>query len=143
MKQLNYEDVPRNWAICFHAECPIADKCLRRHAATLAPEGLSHHECVLPAARQDDGCTMYVPDEPVAIARGMTHIFKGVASFDVPRLRKMLEACFGSRAQYYRYRAGRFEITPEQQALVAAAFRKMGYTEPPVFDHTSVRYFFP
>lgn len=82
-------------------------------------------------------------DKPVVVARGMTRIFDGVKAYDVPRLRDALEGCFGSRAQYYRYRAGRYEITPQQQERVADIFRTLGYTQPPKYDHTSLRYFFP
>ena len=142
MKDLIFDDVPRNWAICFQTDCPLAVKCLRYHAATLAPATLTQHTTVLPATRTDAGCSLFVADEPVVVARGMTRIFDGVKSWDVPRLRNALEACFGSRAQYYRYRSGRYDITPAQQARVAEIFRKNGYAQPPVFDQTSVRYYF-
>ena len=143
MTEFTFKEVPRKWAICYQNDCPLAETCLRRHAATLAPATLEQHATVLPAARRREKCNLFVADEPVVVARGMTKIFNNVKSDDVPRLRNVLEACFGSRAQYYRYRAGRYVITPEQQKRVAAVFRYFGYTQPPVYDQTTVRYYFP
>ncbi len=143
MTEFTFTEVPRKWAICYQSDCPLAETCLRRHAAKLAPATLEQHATVLPAARQGEHCNLFVADEPVVVARGMTNIFNNVEPYHVPRLRNMLEACFGSRAQYYRYRSGRYEITPQQQERVAAVFRSFGYTQPPVYDQTSVRYFFP
>ena len=143
MTEFTFKEVPRNWAICYQSDCPLAETCLRRHAAKLAPATLEQHATVLPAARQGEKCHLFVADEPVVVARGMTKIFGDVKAYDVPRLRNVLEGCFGSRAQYYRYRAGRYEITPRQQERVAAVFRYFGYAQPPVYDQTSVRYFFP
>ena len=94
MKELTFSDIPHNWAICYDANCPLANRCLRHHAAKLAPDTLLEHNTVLPAARfvaQDcsDGtrqqtetesvCRAYVADEPVTLAYGMRNLFEGAS----------------------------------------------------------------
>ena len=142
-KPLSFSDVPHNWPICFQNECPLSAHCLRRRVAELAPEGLMYHACVLPAAHVGETCRLYVEAQPVGMAHGMTRLFADVKPWDLQALRHSIIGIFGSRAQFYRYRDGRYDITPEQQARVAAAFRHHGYTQPPVFDSMTEQYYFP
>lgn len=143
MNHLSYSDAPHNWAICFQDECPLAATCLRHAVALLAPDGLTHHLTVLPAAREAEACRLYVEARPVVVARGMTHIFDDVRPADVPALRERVMGVFGCRAHYYRYRSGRYDITPGQQERLAVLFRHFGYTQQLHFDHTTEQYFFP
>lgn len=142
-KSLQFSDVPHNWAICYQHDCPLADTCLRHHAAMLAPANLMYHVSVLPGARTAEGCTLFVADKPVVLARGMKRMFPTAEPWKDPVLRKGLEGIFGCHAQYYRYRSGRFLITPEQQARVAALFRKHGINSTPRYDQTEELYYFP
>ena len=71
---LQFSDIPHNWAICYLQDCPLASTCLRHRAATLAPDTLRHHDCVLPAARSEESCALFVADQPARIAYGMTDI---------------------------------------------------------------------
>ena len=57
---LTYSLAPENWAIYFQHDCPMADKCLYHAIALLAPEGLTHHDTVLPAARRREGSQFYI-----------------------------------------------------------------------------------
>lgn len=143
MKNLSYKDAPHDWAICFQNECPLSDRCLRHAVAKLAPPTLTHHVAVLPTARQGDQCSLFATAEPVRMARGMKGILKGLTSRQATDLRHGLYAIFGSCPHFYRYRAGRYPITPEQQARVAALFRKHGIEGEPHYDTTTLDYYFP
>ena len=143
MKKLSYKDAPRDWAICYQNDCPLSNRCLRHAVALLAPPTLTHHVTVLPAARQGDHCSLFASAEPVRIARGMKSIMKGIHAGQATDLRQELYAIFGSCPHFYRYRAGRYPVTPEQQERVAALFRKHGITTEPHYDDTSLSYYFP
>lgn len=143
MKDLIYSDVPSDWALCFQTSCPLADTCLRHHAATLLPADVRHHNAVCPQARTADACSMYVSDTPVQIAIGMTHITDGYNPWDARDIKQQLFECFGSRTHYYRYRNGEYPIPPAKQQEVADIFRRLGHTKPPVFDHLKEAYYFP
>lgn len=140
---MNYSLAPNDWAICFQNECPMADACLRHAIGRLAPADLTHHTIVLPAARQGDHCTLFVSKEPVLVARGMQHLLPSMPAELKSRVLRGLYDIFGSRAQYYRYREGRYPITPEQQHRVTSLFRSCGIRQEPVFDTTSWGYVFP
>ena len=116
MKEFSYSLVPYNWAICYLADCPLAAQCLRRHAAMLAPETLTSHFAVLPAARKDDGtCLAFVADQPVQQGRGMLNLFCHVENVDVSALRRRVMAVFGSKTHFYRYRKGKYPVTTRQR----------------------------
>lgn len=134
MKDLTYEDAPYNWALCFQNECPLRDTCLRFAVGQLMPDSVTHHETVLPTARKDDRCCHYVEAKPVRMARGMMGLLPDVPYEVGVALRKHLYTIFGSSSQYYRYREGRWLISPRQQERVAALFRQFGLKGEPHFD---------
>lgn len=143
MKTLSFSLVPKNWAICYQHDCPLANRCLRHAAALLAPADLTHHNTVLPAAREGDTCRLFASAEPVQIARGMRSMLPRTSSGWAGAVRQELYKVFGSVAMYYRYRDGRYDITPEQQARVEAVFRKYGIEEQPKYDSVALAYYFP
>ena len=140
---LSYKDVPRNWALCLQDDCPQCETCLRYAAGRLMPAGTTHHAVVLPAARQDDSCQLFVRNEPVTVARGMKDIFKDVPSYEVDHLRQCLIACIGSKSHYDRYRNGEYPITPDLQARIAAIFQRLHIDAQPHYDTTPEAYYFP
>lgn len=143
MKELSYSDVPRNWAVCFQSDCPLAANCLRHHAAQLLPADVLVHHTVLPTARTADGCRLFVEDAPAVIARGMKRLFDGLESWQAQKLRKSVIACFGSRAQFYRYRDGHYPLTPEQMGRIQRIFRQFDENREPQFDNVTESYYFP
>lgn len=143
MQQLSYSLAPHDWAICFQHDCPLANSCLRHAVALLAPAHLTHHVTVLPAAREGDHCSLFATSEPIRIARGMKHLILRTYSEKVTAIRHGLYDIFGSKSSYYRYRDGDYDITPEQQARIAALFRKHGAAVEPQYDHTALTYYFP
>lgn len=140
--KLRYSDVPRDWAICYQTDCPLAENCLRRRVATLAPADLKHHDCVLPGARKGDSCDCFVENRPMRLARGMKGLLVGIGYEQGIVLREHLFKIFGSRSQYYRYYRGRWLISPSRQKRVAALFRQSGLDREPEFDDYIDGYYF-
>ena len=140
--KLQFSDIPQQWAICYQTDCPLASTCLRHHAATLVPADLLHHECVLPGARSTDTCLCFVEDRPMRLAYGMKRLLNGMTYEQGMALRSRLYDIFGSRSQFYRYREGRWPISPSQQARVAALFRESGLNGEPEFDAYATGYCF-
>lgn len=139
---LKFSDVPRDWAICYQSDCPLAATCLRRLAAVVAPADLTHHECVLPAARNGESCACFVENKPVRLAYGMRKLLTGVTYEQGIALREHLYRIFGSRSQYYRYSERHWPISPDLQARVAALFLEYGVDHKPEFDAYTEGYYF-
>jgi len=131
---LHFSDVPKEWAICFQHDCPLADTCLRYHAASLVPGDLKHHECVLPGARSGDTCSAFVSNQPVRLARGMKGLLSGIDYGRAVVMRRQLYEIFGSKSQFYRYSEGRWPIGPDVQARVSDLFHQMGIASEPQYD---------
>ncbi|MBQ9294822.1 MAG: hypothetical protein IJ219_07855 [Bacteroidaceae bacterium] len=143
MKPLSYSDAPTDWAVCLQDDCPLAQNCLRRTIGRMMPEGTLQHAIVLPAAREGDRCRLFAQAEPVQIAHGMSHLLDGLPSGLASTLRHRLYDIFGSKPQFYRFREGRYAISPEQQARVAALFTEYGITAKPQYDSTTEEFYFP
>lgn len=144
MKHFSYSDVPNDWAICYLTDCPLAGQCLRHQAALLAPESLTAHAVVLPAARKEDGtCIAYVTNQPVQLAFGMKELFAEVPTDDVRKLRQRVLNVFSSKSRYYRYRSGQYPITSSQQARIARLFSQYAGTAVPRYDRLEEGYEFP
>lgn len=143
MQDLTYSLAPHDWAICFQHDCPLSNNCLRYAIAQLAPPDLTHHATVLPAARQDDRCRLFATKEPVRIARGMKRLLASRSTGLASDIRRGLFDIFGSRSQYYRYRDGEYDISPEQQARVISHLQSFGYQSDEPFDNYNEQYYFP
>lgn len=143
MEELSYSLAPASWPICFQSDCPLANTCLRHAVGQLAPADLAQHRVVLPGARKDGNCRFFASAEPVVIARGMSKLMPHASYETQMTIRHSLYSIFGSRSQYYRYRNGELDITPEQQRLVAQLFRDCGISEAPRYDQTRTTYYFP
>ena len=143
MKELSYKDAPHDWAICYQDDCPMKDSCLRRAIARLAPATIKKHITVLPTAREGDKCPFFATAEPVRIVRGMTRLLPSSGSERVTAIRHGMYGIFGSQTNYYRYRKGMYDITPEQQKRVNRLFKKYGFTGEIKYDKSRMDYYFP
>jgi len=137
-KNIDYSEMPANYTVCWHSNCPMADDCLRHLATEHLDEGKSEVPSVnLRAVKPESGrCHMQRPTKKVKYAYGMHRIYRNVRVCDKERLYTDIWAKLGN-TMYYRYRNGKRPITPEVQELVATAFRKYGYTEPVEFDRVA------
>lgn len=139
---LRYEDIPRNYALCPNAQCPRASHCLRHHSYTLASAHTAEHLCLMPQAWGGEACRHFAPSEPQTLCRGMKNMYLGLQPWQATALREQLRPIFGSDRHFYRYQRGEYVVSPERQAQVAEAFRRLGLQGPPRYDHTFQAYFF-
>ncbi|MCR5180787.1 MAG: DUF6078 family protein [Bacteroidaceae bacterium] len=142
MEIIDFKEVPSKWALCFQSECPLATSCLRFSAGLQMPEQVTHHMAVMKGARKGDSCSMYREARLEVIARGMTSLFDGLQQQVAMDIRKEVIKLFGSRAQYYRYRAADYPLTPALQEQINQIFKKYGVDHPAQFDHTTMGFDF-
>lgn len=132
---IDFSEMPSNYTVCWHSNCPMADNCLRH----LATEHLDERKTEVPsvnlrAVHPESGtCPMQRPTRKLMYAYGMHRIYQKVRICDKERLYTDIWATLGN-TMYYRYRNGKRPITPEVQGVVASTFRKYGYSEPVEFD---------
>ena len=144
MKEAQFSDVPRDWAVCLDEDCPLATTCQRRMFGRLIPADMVEHNVVLPGAWRGDKCQRYVEARPVRIVWGMTKLFAGVKWWEAQEMRwEIMNDIFGGRSQFYRYRRGRWPIPPERQEEIRAVFRRYGYEQEPRYDRVEETYYFP
>ena len=170
MKDLNFNDLPSDWALCFHSDCPRSGSCLRYRGGTLLPARVKTCKAVNPNLQLTNGCKLFVADEPVQIAYGMKGLDRDLNVIEAKELHEALYELFGSRSHYYRFRnccddrpqsvsgiapaedaeeeevnavRHTFAISPQKQAAVADIFHRLGLKGEPRFDHYELQYDFP
>jgi len=132
---LDFSNVPYNWAVCFNNNCPLAEDCLRHHVAQILPNNTERTTCITPLALQDGKCQWFASCEPVTTAWGLNRLYDKVYHKDYAPLKKRIATALRGRSNYYRYNNGELTLTPEEQQQIANIMAEMGYNEPPVFEH--------
>lgn len=130
-KEIDYSTMPRNYEVCWHRACPWAAECLRQLAAEHLPEGVRYVKSVnLRAVHPETGdCRDHRPVHFVCHAYGLRHIYDQVPSATKQNLYFDIWSELGN-TQYYHYYNERKPITPREQAIIEAAFRKHGIEGP-------------
>ena len=124
-----YTSLPAGYAVCQHANCPMAETCLHQiaYAELLAKEDILR--VVNPSkCSKDDQCKYYHSNEPITYARDFAHFQKRMFPEQYDRFSMILIGKFGRNA-YYERRRGDTALTPEEQRIVLDALRKVGVTE--------------
>lgn len=143
VKDLQWEEVPTNWALCFNHDCNKCDSCLRYAAGSIVPRELTVSNCVLPNAILNDGCLHYAPIQKRKYARGFSKIYDKVLKKDFTRLRKAMTSLLGNKRYYYAYMKGERRLSPAQQNDIKQLFATYGYESHIHFDLYEDDYFFP
>lgn len=134
--QLDFRNMPLSWQVCFLAECPVKDRCLRQLAACHLPVERDFGPAVYPSMEiGDKGCRLFAEGEPMLLAWGFETLFSEVKSKDEKSLREGLKAYLGGHSTFYRYNNGQRLLSVEQQEWILSLFRRYGYTENLAFDH--------
>ena len=139
----DFKEVPTDYRLCFNADCPRREGCLRWVAGLKVPASLPCGPAVYPTALGADGqCRFYQKAEPQRMAWGFSKLFHNVLARHVQGLRLGLVQYLGSKTAYYRYNRGDRLLTPVQQAWIIDYFRKAGYAEEIGFDGYATTYDF-
>lgn len=136
-KELKFEDVPTWWAVCTNHECGLRERCLRHHAALVAPPTVTAHLCIINHDHDDNSCPHFVENSTVRLARGFSTIFERVGYGHYKAMKRDIMAYLGSvtsKGTYYRYLHGERPLSPEQQAWFSRLMQQYGYSPEITFD---------
>ena len=129
-----YKDIPSGYLLCLHADCPMADSCLRQLAYRRHAELGTFLRLINPSmCSKQAGCPHYVSNQPVRFARGFVNFQKRMYPEQYDKFMTMLICHFG-RNQYFKRRRGDIVLPPEEQEVIQVALEKAGVTQPMKFD---------
>ena len=140
---IHYEDIPKSFAVCFNAKCPMRKKCVRFAAAPGVCEHRKEGPSVFPSAIVDGECQKFVQLRVVRLAWGFKPLFVDVRHADYDKVRFAVIHHFRSESDFWRYNRGHYKLTPEQQEAIFDIFRRFGYnTKVLKFAHYKEQVFF-
>jgi hypothetical protein len=135
-KEIFKEKAVSGYTVCFAAQCPLKDRCLRWKVGQQMPDTKSSYHCVNPHYQDvaTEHCPLFRQSEKVQFAQGMMHIFNA----DMPRrvepyVRSSLIASH-CKTYYYEYRNGERLISPAIQEEIRELFREAGWNQEVHFD---------
>ena len=135
-KEIFKEKAVSGYTVCFAAQCPLKDRCLRWKVGQQMPDTKSSYHCVNPHYQDvaTEHCPLFRQSEKVQFAQGMMHIFNA----DMPRrvepyVRSNLISSH-CKTYYYEYRNGDRLIPPAIQEEIRDLFREAGWNQEVHFD---------
>lgn len=129
-----YPDLPDNYPLCLHTDCPMADHCLRQLAFRRHAELGLYLRLVNPSqCTRQSGCPHYVSNRPVKFAKGFTNFKRSMYPAQYDRFMTILIAHYG-RNQYFSRRRGDIVLSPEEQELIRSILVRVGVDHPMEFD---------
>ena len=130
------EKAVSGYTVCFAAQCPLKERCLRWKVGQQMPDTKSFYHCVNPHYQDvaTAHCPLFRQSEKVQFAQGMMHIFNA----DMPRrvepyVRSNLISSH-CKTYYYEYRNGERLISPAIQEEIRDLFREAGWNQEVHFD---------
>lgn len=129
-----YTNIPTNYPLCLHADCPKAETCLRQLAFRQQAELGTYLRLVNPTkcTKQDD-CPYYADNRPVRFAKGFTNFQKQMYPGQYDKFMTMLICHFGRNA-YFMRRRGETILPPKEQEVIKNALKRSGITQAMEFD---------
>ena len=130
------EKAVSGYTVCFAAQCPLKDRCLRWKVGQQMPDTKSSYHCVNPHYQgvATEHCPLFRQSEKVQFAQGMMHIFNA----DMPRrVEPYVRSHFIAshcKTYYYEYRNGERLISPAIQEEIRDLFREAGWNQEVHFD---------
>ena len=135
-KEIFKEKAVSGYTVCFAAQCPLKDRCLRWKVGRQMPDTKSSYHCVNPHYQDvaTEHCPLFRQSEKVQFAQGMMHIFNA----DMPRrVEPYVRSHFIAshcKTYYYEYRSGERLIPPAIQEEIRELFREAGWNQEVHFD---------
>jgi len=130
------EKAVSGYTVCFAAQCPLKERCLRWKVGQQMPDTKSSYHCVNPYYQDvaTEHCPLFRQWEKVQFAQGMMHIFNA----DMPRrVEPYVRSHFIAshcKTYYYEYRNGERLISPAIQEEIRDLFREAGWNQEVHFD---------
>jgi hypothetical protein len=123
---INFENKPKNFIVCFNENCSLMENCLRRLAAIHDSENSDLLTVVNASKFNESNCKYFLENKKTRIAYGMKDSFEDVKAKDIANIRKELKNHFGL-TYYYERRNGKMPITPKDQEFISNLFNSYGY----------------
>lgn len=134
MNEELYKNIPANYALCLHDDCPKADTCLRQLAFRRhAEQGLYLRLLNPMRCSKQENCPHYADNKPVTFAKGFTNFQKKMYPDQYAKFMNILICHFG-RNPYFMRRRGDILIPPKEQEIIKRALKSSGITQPMEFD---------
>ncbi|MGN0035989.1 MAG: DUF6078 family protein [Bacteroidaceae bacterium] len=129
-----YKDMPADYPLCLHADCPMADTCLHQLAFRRHDELDTYLNLINPArcTKQAD-CPYHVDSRPVRFAKGFMGMQKRMYPEQYGHFMTLLICHFG-RNSYFKRRRGDILLPPKEQEVIRIALEKAGVSQPMEFD---------
>ena len=129
-----YDGIPANYPLCLHADCQVAESCLRQLAFRRHAELGTHLTLINPSlCTMQDNCPHYADSKPVRFAKGFTNFQKHMFPQQYSMFMDLLISHFG-RNQYFMRRSGKVVLSPEEQNVIRQALVKCGVEDNLEFD---------
>ena len=134
MPKKTYRDLPTDYSLCQHTDCPMAATCLHQIAYPLLLKSETYLRLINPKkCSKDRKCPFYRDSKPVTYAFGFTNFQKKMFPGQYQTFMCTLIGKFGRNA-YFERRRGDSPLSPKEQEIVLAALQKAGITEKIPFD---------
>lgn len=129
-----HKEIPLDYQICLHNDCPRATSCLHQ----LACQSLMKQENILQLINpsrctKDEKCTYYRNAAPISYARGFIGMQQQMLPAQYKAFMSALKSIFG-RNSYYERRRGDSPLSPDEQKIVLNTLRQVGVTKKLKFD---------
>lgn len=129
-----YTNIPANYPVCVHDDCPQAATCLHHLAYVDLQKAQERLLLINPTMCKKDGnCTYYRGNQPVTYARGFTSFQKKMYPEQYQTFMNICLKRF-SHNSYYERRRGDYALPPSEQKFILAALKKAGVKEEFKFD---------
>lgn len=130
-----YKEIPTDYTVCQHQDCPRAGKCLHQIAyLPLIERPITVLRLLNPSlCTRDEACPYFRDSAPVTYARGFTGMQSRMFPTQYRLFMSILVSHFG-RNPYFERRRGESSLSPEEQRIVRNALRRAGVTEDLRFD---------
>ena len=126
MSTIDYTQVPYNFALCLHTQCPMASTCLRRLVWDTVPDSQEQLNVLNPSCTTpNDTCRHYRPSQKEVYARG----FRGMQAQMLPgQYTKFSDKLikYFSRNCYYERRRGDRLCSPKEIAYIREVLTSIG-----------------
>lgn len=134
MSNIDYNEVPKNFAHCTAENCPAAETCLRAIAWKNLPDDKDTVIILNPAKQGLSAtCNFYRDSSPTRFALGFIDMQKHMYPDQYYKFMNVLTSYFGHNP-YFMRRRGAMPISPKEQNLIRSVLKKVGADENMEFD---------
>ena len=141
-ENIDFSEVPYEYALCLNRQCPKADTCLRQLVKRIVPQKVEYWTIVSPKYTDTitkGNCLYYRSNIKARYAKGFIGILENLPHKKMESAISQLMSFFGRRT-YYRVRKGERLLSPFEQEQVLNILKHCSVNSPLEFDAYSEVY---